>query len=79
MINQFKRLKKEVENNLNVQINIFYLDTYGLYADIFKNNKKIISNFNIADAENNDADINQMLKEFLTDGIYIEVEDGLNE
>lgn len=40
MINQFKRLKKEVENNLNVQINIFYLDTYGLYADIFKNNKK---------------------------------------
>jgi len=70
MINKYTRLKKEAEKNLEIEINIFYLDSCGLYADIFKDSKKIISNYNIADSQNTDSTINNMLKEFLKNDIY---------
>lgn len=69
MIFKYSNLVKKVEKELNIKLNIFYLDSYGLYVDIFKGNDKIVSNFNIANNEEPDYMINSLLKDFLNNEV----------
>lgn len=91
MNNPFKNEKlnkivNEIQKEKNIQLNFYYLDCYGLYCDVLKNDKKLnLSPINvydegaayefIGDNENNETidtseHIDYLIETFLNDHLY---------
>jgi len=63
-----KNLIKQIEKKYNVSLNFYYMDSYGLYCDIIKNNNK--DTLNVYDSDNTQYMRKELLRDFLTNIIY---------